>query len=175
MRESNSHEDLAKVPGSHYINPPLNIKFCLILFLVVNQTIPFTPCTTAMMFTTWWNILCMTISNFFWSFSFFTKSPRHIILLKLVSVGRIELPPHAPKARMIPFHHTELFGASWWIRTTDNLLVRQGFYHWTNDAWGVVWVPTSCYNFHRVGCFHYTNDTIDHIETHSILLYACAL
>ena len=22
MRESNSHEDLAKVPGSHYINPP---------------------------------------------------------------------------------------------------------------------------------------------------------
>ena len=27
--------------------------------------------------------------------------------IKLVSVGRIELPPHAPKARMIPFHHTE--------------------------------------------------------------------
>ena len=27
--------------------------------------------------------------------------------INLVSVGRIELPPHAPKARMIPFHHTE--------------------------------------------------------------------
>ena len=31
-------------------------------------------------------------------------------------------------------------------------------------AWGVVRVPTSCYNFHRVECFHYTNDTIsEHI------------
>ena len=27
----------------------------------------------------------------------------------LVSVGRIELPLHAPKARVIPFHYTELF------------------------------------------------------------------
>lgn len=33
-------------------------------------------------------------------------------------------------------------------------------------AWGVVRVPTSCYNFHRVECFHYTNDTTDHIEVH---------
>ena len=27
----------------------------------------------------------------------------------VVSVGRIELPLHAPKARVIPFHYTELF------------------------------------------------------------------
>ena len=27
----------------------------------------------------------------------------------LVSVGRIELPLHAPKARVMPFHYTELF------------------------------------------------------------------
>ena len=32
---------------------------------------------------------------------------RYGIVPKLVSVARIELAPHAPKARMIPFHHTE--------------------------------------------------------------------
>ncbi len=133
-------------------NPPLNIKLCLILFLLINQTISLTPRTTTVMFTTFWNILRTTISNFFWSFSFFTKSPRHIILLNLVSVEGIEPPPHGPKPRMIPFHHTELFGASWWFRTTDNLLVRQGLYHWANDAWGNLWGSNSYCQVHNLAC-----------------------
>ena len=33
-------------------NPPLIVKLCLIVFLVINQTISFTPWTTTMMFTT---------------------------------------------------------------------------------------------------------------------------
>lgn len=36
----------------------------------------------------------------------------------LVSVGRIELPLHAPKARVIPFHYTELT----WLRRQDSNL-----------------------------------------------------
>jgi len=117
-------------------NPPLNIKLCLILFLKVNQTISFTPCTTAMMFATWWNILRMTISNFLWSFSFFTKSSRHMILLILVSVEGIKPSTHGPKPRMLSLHYTELIGTPSRDRTADLRLVRALLYRWANDALG---------------------------------------
>jgi hypothetical protein len=35
----------------------------------------------------------------------------------LVSVARIELALHAPKARVIPFHYTEKTGSICWVRT----------------------------------------------------------
>jgi hypothetical protein len=45
--------------------------------------------------------------------------------LFLVSVGGIEPPPHAPKARMIPFHHTE----KKWQRRQESNLPLAGFGH----------------------------------------------
>ena len=41
MRESNSHEDLAKVPGSHYINPPLNLLSLFKSELIYSQVFDF--------------------------------------------------------------------------------------------------------------------------------------
>jgi hypothetical protein len=47
----------------------------------------------------------------------------------LVSVEGIEPPPHAPKARMIPFHYTEKTGAGDRDRTCDEQLGRLTLYH----------------------------------------------
>ena len=97
--------------------PPLLVKLCLIKFLLINQTISFTPSTTTMVFTTNRNILRMTISNFFSGLTFFTKSSRHMILLILVSVEGIKPSTHGPKPRMLSLHYTEL---NWYIVTGSN-------------------------------------------------------
>ena len=43
----------------------------------------------------------------------------------MVSVGRIELPSHGPKPRILPLNYTELFGGGDRDRTCDLLLAKQ--------------------------------------------------
>ena len=48
----------------------------------------------------------------------------------LVSMARIELALHAPKARVIPFHYIEIktFGGDNWTRTSNHLRMKEAHY-----------------------------------------------
>ena len=79
MRESNSHEDLAKVPGSHYINPPKTLAPRVRLERTTSK---------------------LTVSRFY-QLSYWG------IILLLVGLERIELSTHGPKPRVLPLNYTE--------------------------------------------------------------------
>ena len=78
MRESNSHEDLAKVPGSHYINPP--ILWCE------------------------WRDSNPQITDF--KSVAYTNSAT--LALILVGAERIELSTHGPKPRILPLNYAPI-------------------------------------------------------------------